>query len=272
MYSSFAVRPLYEATEQYHVKESSEVYTKDQLLAVLQQMCPAALAKFPPPGAFEVREHHLGQYALKVGYTMTKKSRKVGDLLWLDERQQPSVSSYDEFSYTQRAYDRTVRENKIRRSEIGLYYTTNEDAYRNKYIKNAKIIKDDNVFGKLTNHGTTSPFSLTMKALLRLVLLYCDRATEYRILENKGGNKTGLEPLVRALRKVAKRTATAEEEGIGAALEEINAGAAATEEEGDPSAMEDGTRALVSLEDKKRKGAVDDELVERTLTKKSRAC
>jgi hypothetical protein len=111
-----------------------------------------------------------------------------------------------------------------------------------------------------------------MKALLRFVLLYCDRATDYRTLENKGGNKAGLEPLVRALRKVAKRTATAEEEGSGAALEEIDAGAAATEEEGDLSAMEDGTGALVSREDKKRKGAVDGELVERTPAKKSRAC
>ena len=59
----------------YDVKEGSKVLTRDQVLASLQQSYPGALATFPAPEAFEFREYRPGQYALKVGFAVKKKSK-----------------------------------------------------------------------------------------------------------------------------------------------------------------------------------------------------
>ncbi|KAG9187961.1 hypothetical protein G6011_01884 [Alternaria panax] len=278
--------------EPFDVVEGSETYTKEQLLVKLKEACLDALAKFPAPDTFEIGERRRpGRYKLRVGYTVTRKSRKVGETLWLDERKHAHAPVYDEFNHSRGAYCRTEQEWKIRRRQISLYDSNTEDAYRNRHVKNAEMIRGDGIFDKLTDSGLISPFSLTMKAVLRFVLVYCDRATECRTFESEGKKKAGLAPLIRALRKIAERTPdsgddstdSAEEEGDEASVygdkkggtiveEDSDAGPAGTDKEDNLLAMEDGAGALFSLKDKKRKGAMDTEFDERTAAKKSRAC
>jgi len=253
--------------EPFDVTDGSEVYTKEQLLEKLREVCPDELASFPAPDAFEIREHHRGKYAVKVGYAVTKKSRKVGDMLWVDERKRKDVPDYSEFTWTQQAYYRTERAFKIRRREVGLYYTTSDDSARNRYVRNAKVIKGDNVFGKLAESGIITPFSLMIKALLRFNLLYCDRTTEYRTFENDNvKSKAGLAPLVRALRAIARNTSD-DEDGDASTTEDVDGAIDASDHEGDLFVADANDKASA-----KRKDTMDAEVDEGAPAKKIRAC
>ena len=222
--------------EKYDVSDDGEVLTKEQVLAELQQSCPDALAKFPAPDAFEFREHHPGQYALKVGNSVTKKSKKIGGVLWLDEREdQAFISNY-----------KSMAANDAIRKIMDLYYSTAEDIPRTTYVKNAGCIQGDGVFGKLSNNGLITPFTLIVKALLRFILLHCGYAEEYKTFTNKK-TRVGLKPLIRALKEIAKRTNAP---GEGGAFN-----MAPSED-----AADDNDEAAVKRRNNKRKESVDAEV------------
>ncbi|KAI4958016.1 hypothetical protein J4E86_005156 [Alternaria arbusti] len=257
MDSPFEPRRYFAQSTKYNVTEGSKAFTKEQVLATLQQSCPDALAKFPAPDEFEVREHRPGQYALKVGYAVTKRSRKTGDVLWLDERaDQPTISNY-----------KTAQKNDAIRKMIGLYYSTTADSPRNGYVKNAKIIKGDGLFGRLSDSGMISPFTLNMKALLRFVLLYCGYATEHKTFENRGRDE-GLSSLVRALRAIARHTSDDEkEEGDESTMKDSDGATDASDHEGDLFVADGKEEASA-----KRKDTMDAEVDEGAPAKKIRAC
>ena len=243
----------------YDVKEGSKVLTREQVLASLQQSCPDALATFPAPKAFEFREYRPGQYALKVGFAVKKKSKKIGDLLWLDERDQPSTR-----------YNNTVRENNAIRKQMGLYYSTTTDSSRNTYVKNARVIKGEGPFGSLSDSGMISPFSLNIKALLRFVLLYCGYATEYKTFKNKGRDD-GLLSLVRVLKAFARHATTAEE-GVASTPEDGNGIPNGSDKEGDSFATNHNDEGSIKRNESKRKETMDVEVDEGGPAKKIRAC
>jgi hypothetical protein len=70
-------------------------YPKDELLAILSEMCPDALAKFPPPEDFEIKinQRRASPYepgmvdspTVHVGHFKTRKPhKKMGDF-WFEE-------------------------------------------------------------------------------------------------------------------------------------------------------------------------------------------
>ncbi|KAI4916119.1 hypothetical protein J4E90_004565 [Alternaria incomplexa] len=205
------------------------------------------------------REYCPGQYALKVGFAVKKKSKKIGDLLWLDERVQPSTR-----------YNNTVRENNAIRKQMGLYYSTTTDSSRNTYVKNARVIKGEGLFGSLSDSGIISPFSLNIKALLRFVLLYCGYATEYKTFVNKGRDD-GLLSLVRVLKTFARHATTAEE-GVVSTQEDGNGAPNGSDKEGELFATDDSDEASVKRDDSKRKQTMDAEVDEGAPAKKTRVC
>ena len=190
---------------------------------------------------------------------MKKKSKKIGDLLWLDERVQPSTR-----------YNNTVRENNAIRKQMGLYYSTTTDSSRNTYVKNARVIKGEGLFGSLSDSGMISPFSLNIKALLRFVLLYCGYATEYKTFENKGRDD-GLLSLVRVLKTFARHATTAEE-GVVSTQEDGNGAPNGSDKEGELFATDDSDEASVKRDDSKRKQTMDAEVDEGAPAKKIRVC
>ncbi|KAF2029104.1 hypothetical protein EK21DRAFT_113164 [Setomelanomma holmii] len=63
-------------------------YTKDELLAILEESCPGALAKFPASEDFEMKmskRDSKDNPTLRVGNTVTSKNREVKSELWLEE-------------------------------------------------------------------------------------------------------------------------------------------------------------------------------------------
>jgi len=257
-------------------EDGSEVYYKEDLLKKLEEVCPDALASFPAPDTFEIRELHFRQYAVKVGYAVTEKSGKVDDMLWVDERKRKYVPGEIPLTWKKEAWDIAIRNNKkkarredkIRRRYFGLHYSTSDDSARNRYVRSAKLIKGDNVFGKLTESGITSPYSPMIKALLRFILLICDRVREYRTFEDYGvQSEAGLAPLVRALKAIARHTSDDKKEGDASTAEGREEATAASDDESGLFVADANHEASA-----KRKDTMDAEVDEGGPAKKIRAC
>ncbi|KAH7091694.1 hypothetical protein FB567DRAFT_589567 [Paraphoma chrysanthemicola] len=157
-------------------------YTKDELLAILNEKCPDALAKFPPPEDFTIKVNVRGSVdspTLRVGHVVIGKSRKIKGELWLEE------------------YDSGLRNSHIpRQHPIDV----------NDYIKNSKGFKGLGIFSKFTDRGDVGmPFANPMRALFRFIMLLCGYSTVYEEFKDVNGKLQGLKPLVYGLKNIAKR-------------------------------------------------------------------
>lgn len=210
-------------------------YTKDKLMAILRKKCPDALAKFPAPESFEIKMNKRGGVnnpALRVGHTVTKKNRKIKDVVWLEEydsekgttqipRDNPGIqignagpmAGYD--LIFRPAYGAEARNDyKLQQLYMGMHYSTEDDFKVNLKILNAKGFKGDGIFGNFTDRGTGSvscPFSNQMKALFRFILLHCGHTTVYEEFEDVNGKAQGPKALVSGLKKITKNILAAEE-------------------------------------------------------------
>jgi hypothetical protein len=198
-------------------------YTKAQLLLVLNEKCLDALAQFPPPEAFDIKMNmramkvfapDVGVPSIRVGYTMRKKSRTPKDVLWLEEHTM-HCNCGEHFA-----------RDELRNDYLCLYYTTDDDARVNGYIKNASVFLGNDTFEKLSKSGIVTGYSATIKALFRFVLVHCDKATEYEEFESTKRKDLGLGPLIRGLKKLAKRnsqdTEVDEQDGADANALEVS--------------------------------------------------
>jgi hypothetical protein len=120
----------------------------------------------------------------------------------------------------------TSPRDELRNDYLYLYYTTDDDVRVNGYIKNASGFLGNDIFKKLSKSGIVTGYSATIKALFRFVLVHCDKATEYEGFESTKRKNLGLGPLIRGLKKLAKRnsqdTEVDEQDGADANALEVS--------------------------------------------------
>lgn len=204
-------------------------YSKSELLQKLREKYPDALAKFPPPHAFQFRTYDRngkGNIAVKVGYKCTKKPRTVKDELWLEEYQ-----TYDHMKHPKlppahqrfqignagplAGFDPICRpaygaeakdEYKRQEKRIGLYYTNGDGVGVNNAVYNVGSFMGDETFGKFSDSGFITPYSNTVKALFRFILVQCGHTADYEEFKDAKRYTQGLRPLIKALKDVTCRT------------------------------------------------------------------
>ncbi|KAH8733133.1 hypothetical protein GQ44DRAFT_766195 [Phaeosphaeriaceae sp. PMI808] len=148
--------------------------------------CPDALAKFPPPHAFEFRTHKRNgkdNIAVNVGFR---------------------TFEYEAHPWLPRA--RLRNEDKRQKAYIDLYYTNPEGVGVNGTVSNIRKIKGNEVFGNLSRSGFIGPWSNRVKALLRFILVYSDHAANFTEFKDAEDKTQGLQPLLAALKTIASRT------------------------------------------------------------------
>ncbi|KAF1844117.1 uncharacterized protein K460DRAFT_157839 [Cucurbitaria berberidis CBS 394.84] len=209
---------------------SLKTFTKAELFEILDAKCPDALNSFPPPEAFEfVTKTRDGKdaVALKIGHHVTQSNRIVRNELYLEEYDTASQATggaappprlgevrlfndQGPFTYTC-LYGKAIKnEERLQKLYQHLFYTTIDDAKMNMKIKNAKGFLGTEVFGKLNATGILRPWSDTIRALYRFVLVHCNHKENFEEFENANGNRQGVNALVRGLKKIAERTSIAD--------------------------------------------------------------
>ena len=119
-------------------------YDREQLLGMLHEYCPGAMANLPPPSSFEFTH---GSDMLRVG---SQPTHLVGREVW-------------------------VRQCNTAKPFL---------AYKNANGNHHGITKDqkfqgNDFFGKLTEDGKLHPYDDDVKALVNFVLVYCDKEKEF---------------------------------------------------------------------------------------------
>ncbi len=214
--------------------EAIKSYSKAELIGILTEKCPKALAEFPSPDTFEFRTYKRkgkDNVATKIGFRITKAARNVKGELWIEEYRTTDPAN---LPWLRPAYARKVigragpmagyddiygpaygREAKHPRKRLekqnGLYYTDAARKSVNNMVCNANKIKGNELFGKLHNSGFIGPYSDMVRALLRFILVHCGHADRFEEFKNPHHNIVGLKPLIRAFNAVT-RPAPPEEE------------------------------------------------------------
>jgi len=215
-------------------------YTKEELLAILNDKCPDALAAVPQPSAFQFKMNKrdgVDNPALWVGHTVKGKSavkfgkvRKIQDVLWLEEYDSEKYVNFkprDSLSIPigmsgldaicRPAYGLEAKDNyQLQRIYMGMHYMNDDDVKVNGTVHDRRGFKGNDIFGRFSDRGEVpGPFCNAMRALFRFALLHCGHVDVYEEFLDGKGKVQGVVPLVRGLKELAKRAPGAEgAEGI----------------------------------------------------------
>ncbi len=140
-------------------------YGRERLLRILQQKCPEALTKIPPPEAFEFRHYRDGDHRLKVG----------------------NWPSWDD----PRLVDVFIECTGVNKPRLGP-----KDP---ELTSMGSILRENSFFGKLDDGRYPDLDSGILVALVSFIFIYCGKRTEFA---DFSGN-TGLSHLISALNKVS---------------------------------------------------------------------